>query len=162
MIRVNQAGELGAVRIYDGQLAVLREGPDAEAIRGMAAKEEEHLATFDRLLTERRVRPTLLSPLWHVAGYALGAATALIGPRTAMACTQAVEEVIDEHYAAQADRLGDDEAELRQLVEEFRADELAHRDEATARGAEEAPAYGLLTAAVKAGSKLAIWLSTRI
>lgn len=162
MIRVDQAGEFGAVRIYDGQLAVLSEGPDAEAVREMAAKEEEHLAAFDRLMAERRVRPTLLSPLWHVAGYALGAASAALGPRAAMACTQAVEEVIDAHYADQAARLGEDEAELRALIQRFRADELDHRDTARARGAAEAPAYPVLTAAVKAGSRLAIWLSTRI
>ncbi len=162
MIRVDQAGELGAVRIYEGQLAVLGKRPGAQVIREMAAKEAEHLAAFDRLMVERRIRPTLLSPLWHVAGYALGAATALMGPRAAMACTQAVEEVIEGHYARQAAQLGDDEADLRHLIEEYRADELAHRDTALAHGAAEAPAHGLLTLAIKAGSRLAVWLSTRI
>jgi len=108
------------------------------------------------------VRPTALQPFWHVAGYALGAATALLGERAAMACTVAVEEVIDRHYAEQADRLGDDEAALRETIEKFRADEIEHKDEALAHGAEAAPGYELLTAAVKAGSRLAIWLSTRI
>lgn len=162
MIRVDQAGEFGAIRIYEGQLAVLGKRPGAHVIRQMAAKEAEHLAAFDRLMIERRVRPTLLSPLWHVAGYALGVATALMGTRAAMACTEAVEEVIDEHYARQAARLGDDEAEVRELIEEYRADEQAHRDTALAHGAAEAPAHGLLTLAIKAGSRLAIWLSTRI
>ncbi len=162
MLRVNHAGEYGAVRIYEGQLAVLRRSGAARSLRHMAAQERRHLEAFDRLIGERRVRPTLLSPLWHVAGFALGAGTALLGPAAAMACTVAVEEVIDEHYARQAEQLGDDEAPLRATVEEFRADELAHRDEALRQGAEQAPAYPLLTGAVKAGSRLAIWLSERL
>ena len=162
MIRVDHAGEHGAVRIYEGQLAVLS-GTDAEApIREMAEQERRHLDGFDTLVADRRVRPTVLSPFWHVAGYALGAGTALLGPKAAMACTQAVEEVIDDHYAAQAEKLGDDEAELRDMIEEYRADEQAHRDTAVEQGAEEAPGYEILTGAVKAGSRLAIWLSTRI
>ena len=162
MIRVDHAGEYGAVRIYEGQLAVLAGTASEAPIREMAEQEKRHLAGFDALVAARRVRPTLLSPLWHVAGFALGAGTALLGPKAAMACTQAVEEVIDAHYAAQAARLGDDEAALRAMVEEYRADERAHRDRAVAEGAEQAPGYELLTAAVKAGSRLAIWLSTRI
>ena len=166
-IRVDQAGEFGAVRIYEGQLAALRWRGQGRSqahakIAAMARAEREHRAEFDRLLVERRVRPTLLSPLWSVAGFALGAATALMGEKAAMACTVAVEETIDEHYASQAAALGDDEAELRTTVEKFRADELQHRDEALASGAEEAPGYGPLTSAIKAGSRLAIWLSTRI
>jgi ubiquinone biosynthesis monooxygenase Coq7 len=166
-IRVDHAGEVGAVRIYEGQLAALRwtgraSGETARRIEAMARQEHEHRVTFDRLVVERRVRPTLLSPLWHVAGFALGAATALMGDRAAMACTVAVEETIDEHYAAQAARLGDDEADLRHTVERFRADELAHRDEALAAGAAETPGYEILSSAIKAGSRLAIWLSTRL
>ncbi len=162
MIRVDHAGEYGAVRIYAGQQAVLRRGAAAETIRGMAKTEAEHLARFAALIGERGVRPTALLPLWNAAGFALGAATALLGARAAMACTAAVEEVIEEHYADQAARLGDDEAALRGTIEEFRADEIAHRDEALAAGAEDAPGYEILTGAIKAGSRLAIWLSTRI
>jgi ubiquinone biosynthesis monooxygenase Coq7 len=167
VIRVDQAGEFGAVRIYQGQLAALRWTGRANSEAGrkiavMARAEREHNKTFDHLMTARRVRPTLLSPLWNVAGFALGAATALMGDKAAMACTVAVEETIDEHYASQAAALGDDEAELRATVEKFRADELAHRDEALASGAAEAPAYEALTAAIRTGSRLAIWLSTRI
>jgi ubiquinone biosynthesis monooxygenase Coq7 len=162
MIRVDHAGEYGAVRIYEGQLAILGEGPEAAAIREMAAQEKVHLENFGRLVADRRVRPTALTPLWHAAGFALGAASAALGPRAAMACTQAVEEVIDEHYADQAERLGDDEAELRTLIEDYRADEIHHRDVALEHGALEAPGHGLLTGAVKAGSRLAIWLSERI
>jgi ubiquinone biosynthesis monooxygenase Coq7 len=162
MIRVDHAGEFGAVRIYEGQLAVLGKSAAGSVIREMAEQERRHLEAFDRMLGDRRVRPTALQPLWHVAGFALGAATALLGPKAAMACTVAVEEVIDEHYRRQAESLGEDEAPLRDTIEEFRADELAHRDLALAHDARTAPAHDLLTAAVKAGSRIAIWLSTRI
>ena len=161
MIRVDHAGEYGAVRIYAGQLAVLGRGQSG-AIRHMAEQERRHLAAFDRLVAERRVRPTALSPLWHVAGYALGMATALLGERAAMACTVAVEEVIDEHYAGQSARLGTSDPEFRALVDEFHVDELAHRDTALAAGARDTPGYGLLSGLIKAGSRAAIWLSTRI
>lgn len=162
MIRVDHAGEYGAKRIYEGQLAVLGQRPDASPIRHMAAQEHRHLLAFDKLLVERRVRPTALHPLWHVAGYALGAATALLGREAAMACTVAVEEVIDEHYAKQAERLGADEPELKSMIEEFRAEESEHRDVALAEGAERAPAYDLLKGAIKAGARVAIWLAERI
>ena len=166
-IRVDQAGEFGAVRIYEGQLAALRltgrgNGAAGRKIAAMAAAERAHNKEFDRLLAARRVRPTALSPLWHVAGFALGAATALMGEKAAMACTVAVEETIDEHYAQQAAALGDDEADLRSTIEKFRADEIEHRDTALAAGAEQAPGYEALSTVIKAGSKLAIWLSTRI
>ena len=162
MIRVDQAGEYGAVRIYAGQRAFLRPGVAADAVDEMAAREEEHLAAFDALVAGRGVRPTALMPLWHVAGYALGAATALMGARAAMACTEAIEDVIDAHYAEQSAALGEDEAELRATIDEFRADEIAHRDLAVAHAAHDAPGYELLTRAVKTGSRLAIWLSTRV
>jgi ubiquinone biosynthesis monooxygenase Coq7 len=162
MIRVDHAGEVGAVRIYRGQLAVLGGTKAGAVIQRMAAAEARHLEAFDRLMAERRVRPTLLSPVWHVAGYALGAATAMLGPEAAMACTVAVEEVIDEHYRQQAETLGEDETALRDTIEEFRGEEVEHRDTALANAAREAPAYRPLTEAIKAGSRLAIWLSTRI
>ena len=162
VIRVDQAGEYGATRIYAGQLAVIRRGRAAGAIREMAEQERRHLAQFDRLMSERRVRPTALSPLWHVAGYALGAATALLGERAAMACTVAVEEVIDGHYARQAAGLGDGDPELSETIVSARADELAHRDTALAHEATEAPGYALLSSAIKSGARLAIWLSERL
>jgi len=162
MIRVDHAGEYGAVRIYAGQRAVLRRSAGVHAIDEMAEKEREHLAEFGRLVGERRVRPTALIPLWHVAGFALGTVTAMMGTRAAMACTVAIEEVIEEHYADQAAKLGDDEAELRETIEAYRADEIAHREEALAHEAERAPGYKLLSGAIKTGSRLAIWLSTRI
>ncbi len=162
MIRVNQAGEYGAVRIYEGQLAVLGDSADGPALREMAAQERRHLETFDRMMVERRARPTVMTPVWHVAGFALGAATALLGREAAMACTVAVEDAIDEHYADQAARLDESEAELKRTVEEFRADELAHRDAALAHGAEAAPAYPLLTRAIRDISRTAIWISKRV
>lgn len=161
IVRVDQAGEFGAVCIYAGQKAVLRHGPEAEAVREMADQEKHHLETFDRIVAERRVQPTVLGPLWQVVGYALGATTALIGPKAAMACTVAVEDVIDEHYAKQLDVLGVDEPELRAIIAEFRDDELDHRNTGLAHGAEDAPAYPALSAAIKAGSRVAIWLSER-
>jgi ubiquinone biosynthesis monooxygenase Coq7 len=162
MIRVDQAGEYGAARIYAGQLAVLGERQAGRAIREMAEKEAEHLERFDRMMNARRVRPTLLSPLWHVAGFALGAATALAGPRTAMACTEAVEEVIEDHYAAQKAALKGEDRELETLIEEARADESAHKARAVAEGARAAPAHGPVTAAIRCGTRLAIWLSERV
>jgi ubiquinone biosynthesis monooxygenase Coq7 len=128
----------------------------------MAVKEREHLGKFNELIVERRVRPTAMQPFWHLAGFALGATTALLGPRAAMACTVAVEEVIDEHYAGQVAKLGDDEEDLRNVCERFRQDEIEHRDTGLEHGAEQAPGYRALTGAIKAGSRLAIWLSERI
>ena len=163
MIRVDHAGEFGAVRIYEGQLAVLggRKSETADAIRKMAKQEQEHLAAFDTIINARRVRPTALEPVWRVAGFALGAATALLGEKAAMACTAAVEDVIDEHYAQQIARLDNDPA-LKERIEKFRADEIAHKNEALEHGAEEAPAYKLLSETIKAGCRLAIKLSERL
>ena len=163
ILRVDHAGEYGAKRIYDGQLAVLgKRSQEARQIRHMAEQELRHLRKFETLLADRRVRPTALTPLWHVAGYALGAATALMGARAAMACTVAVEEVIDEHYRRQADRLGPDEAELKAEILAFRDDEIGHRDTAEQAGGTTIPGYALLAGAIKAGSRLAIFLSERI
>ena len=169
MIRVDQAGEYGATRIYAGQLAVMgdRAAHSAE-VRAMADQEHDHLRAFDALAAQRGVRPTALQPLWSVAGYALGAATALLGPEAAMACTAAVEEEIDRHYTRQLDRLEaargtqDDDPELAGLIDRFRADERAHRDAALAAGAERAPAYPLISAAIRLGCRAAIRLSERI
>jgi ubiquinone biosynthesis monooxygenase Coq7 len=162
IIRVNQAGEFGAKRIYEGQLAVLGKTADGTIIKDMLKQEEQHLAKFNALVAERGVRPTALEPLWNVAGFALGAATALMGREAAMACTVAVEEVIGEHYAEQAAILGDNEPALKSTIEEFRQDELHHRDVSLENGAEQAPVYPVLTTAIKAGTRLAIWLSKRI
>ena len=163
MLRVDQAGEYGATRIYAGQLAVLRGNcPEAKLISRMAAQEERHLRRFDQLIAERRVRPTALQPLWNVAGFALGAVTALISEQAALACTDAVETEIDRHYASQIEELGEDDPELSSDIADFRADELEHRDTARAAGATNAFGYPLLTAAIRAGCRAAIELSKRI
>jgi 3-demethoxyubiquinol 3-hydroxylase len=162
MIRVDHAGEYGAQRIYQGQIAILGRGPKGDLLRHMLEQEERHLATFSRLVGERRVRPTALLPLWHLAGWALGAGTALLGTRGAMACTVAVEEAIDEHYRAQEEELGADEPELRETIADFRAEELEHRDIGLENEAELAPAYKALYAVIKTGCRVAIAVSERI
>jgi len=163
MLRVDQAGEVGAMRIYAGQLAVMGERhPAARAIARMAAQEARHRARFDAMVAERKVRTTMLGPVWHIAGFALGAATALIGPEAAMACTAAIETEIDRHYGKQLDALGDSDPELSETIAEFRAEEIEHRDTAIAAGAERAPAYPLLAAAIRFGCRAAIGLSKRI
>ena len=162
-IRVDHAGEYGAKRIYEGQLAVL--GADAHAgplLRHMKDQEQVHLDYFEAKLVERQIRPTALHPIWHVFGFALGAGTALMGKRAAMACTVAVEEVIDQHYARQAERLGADEAELRSTIERFRAEEEEHKDIGLANEAELTPGYRLLSGAIKVGCRAAIWASERV
>jgi len=163
MLRVDQAGEYGATRIYAGQLAVLRRNcPEAKLVSRMAAQEERHLARFDKLMAERRVRPTALQPLWNVAGFALGAATALMSEKASLACTDAVETENDRHYGRQLVELGEDDPELASDIREFRADELEHRDIAREAGATQAVGYPVLTAAIRAGCRVAIELSKRI
>ncbi|MCW8835576.1 MAG: demethoxyubiquinone hydroxylase family protein [Rhodospirillales bacterium] len=161
MLRVDHAGEYGAVRIYEGQLAILGKGAVAPVIRDMAEQERQHLTAFDNLIARRRVRPTALLPIWHVAGFALGAGSALLGEKAAMACTVAVEEVIDAHYEKQVESLENDEQELRETFARFRAEEIEHRDIGLEHGAEESAFHAPLTAAVKAGTRFAIWLSER-
>ena len=163
MLRVDQAGEYGATRIYAGQLAVLRRNaPESKLIARMAAQEERHLKRFNALMAERRIRPTALQPLWKVAGFALGAATALMSEKAALACTDAVETEIDKHYAAQLKSLGDDDRELAADIAEFQAEEIEHRDTAREAGATQAAGYPILTAAIRAGCRVAIELSKRI
>ncbi len=163
MLRVDQAGEYGATRIYAGQLAVMGQRSDeARAIARMAEQEARHRQVFDRMVAERGVRPTALQPLWHVAGFALGAATALLGPRAAMACTAAIETEIDRHYTEQLEQLGGEDPELSVRITEFRSEELEHRSTAIAAGAEQAPAYPLLSGAIRLGCRIAIKLSRNL
>jgi len=163
MLRVDQAGEYGATRIYAGQLAVLRRNsPESKLIARMAAQEQRHLDRFDQLIAERRVRPTALQPLWNVAGFALGAATALMSEKAALACTDAIETEIDKHYSQQLSELGEDDPELASDISEFRLDELDHLETARKAGATNAFGYPLLTAAIRAGCRMAIELSKRI
>jgi 3-demethoxyubiquinol 3-hydroxylase len=163
MLRVDQAGEFGATRIYAGQLAVMGDRvPAGRAIAGMAAQEEAHRRRFDALLVERGVRPTLLQPVWDAAGFALGAVTAAIGPEAAMACTAAIETEIDRHYGQQLEELGESDPELSAIIREFQQDEVEHRDHALAAGAERAPGYPVLFHAIRLGCRAAIALSKRI
>jgi 3-demethoxyubiquinol 3-hydroxylase len=163
MLRVDQAGEYGATRIYAGQLAVLpRNCPEAKLIARMAAQEQRHLKRFNALIADRQVRPTVLQPLWNIAGFALGAATALISEKAALACTDAIETEIDRHYGEQLAELGETDPELASDIADFRADELEHRDSARQAGATGAVGYPVLTAAIRAGCRMAIGLSKRI
>jgi ubiquinone biosynthesis monooxygenase Coq7 len=163
MIRVDQAGEYGATRIYAGQLAVLGSGsPAAHLVARMASQEERHLKRFNQLMAERRVRPTLLQPLWNAGGFALGAVTALLGEKAAMACTDAVETEIDRHYAEQLLELGDSDPELSADILDFQAEELEHRDVAREAGALDAPGYPVLTTAIRGICRVAIQLSKRL
>jgi len=162
MIRVNHAGEYGAQRIYAGQISVLGDTDIGEELRHMAAQEDEHLAAFEKLVVEEQVRPTILQPIWHVAGFALGAVTAAMGREAAMACTVAVEEVIVEHYEKQLKSLRKTRPDIAKQVQKFKEEEDQHRAIGIHHDAEQAPAYQLLRAAIRAGSKTAIWLSERV
>lgn len=162
ILRVDHAGELAAVQIYRGQKAVLGDAPAARHFAEMEAQEAVHLARFDRLLTERRVRPTAFAPVWRLAGFALGAGTALMGVKAAHACTEAVETVIGEHYASQVEELASRDPDLAAELSKFRDEELAHRDFAVEEGAREAPGYGVLAAVIRTGCRAAIKLSEKI
>ena len=166
ILRVDHAGELAAVQIYRGQMAGLGATPGQNRIAGqmaeMEAQEAVHLARFDSLLTEHRVRPTLMVPLWRLAGFALGAGTALLGEKAAHACTEAVESVIEAHYAAQIEELTDREPALAAELSTFRDEELAHRDLAVDEGAQSAPGYALLSAVIRSGCRAAIKISEKL
>lgn len=166
ILRVDHAGELGAVHIYRGQRAVFEAVPGRERIAAdlaeMQAHEQVHLDRFDKLLTETRTRPTLLAPVWRAAGFALGAGTALLGEKAAHACTEAVESVIEKHYAGQIAELERREPELAAELSKFRDDELAHHDKAVEEGARDAPGYRLLSAVIQAGCRAAIKISEKV
>ena len=166
MLRVDHAGEYGAVAIYRGQLAVFERQHGKERIigqlKGMAAEEQDHLDAFDKMLAAGHVRPTALSPVWNAAGFALGAATALLGEKAAHACTEAVETVIEEHYAAQIAEVQTERPELAADLSRFRDEELSHKDQAVAEGALDAPGYPLLAGLIRAGCRAAIKISERI
>ncbi|MEM8936274.1 MAG: demethoxyubiquinone hydroxylase family protein [Pseudomonadota bacterium] len=166
MLRVDHAGEYGAVAIYRGQRAVFDALPGKSALSAeiaeMEAGEAVHLETFDKILFERNIRPTLLAPIWNAAGFGLGAATALMGEKAAMTCTAAVEEVIEQHYAQQAEALAEDEPELAETVRQFREEELEHRTIAIDAGAQDMPGYGLLSAAIRLGCRAAIKIAEKI
>lgn len=162
MLRVDHAGEYGAQRIYAGQLAVLKNDASAPEIARMAEQEHAHLQRFNQLMNERRARPSALLPFWHVAGYALGAGTALLGRKAAMACTVAVETVIAEHYKNQIDTMPSDEPELKSTITQFREEELEHHDIGIAHDAEKMPGYALLSAIIRRTCRTAIWVAERV
>jgi 3-demethoxyubiquinol 3-hydroxylase len=166
ILRVDHAGELGAVHIYRGQRAVMNAAPRKDRIayqlQEMESQEAEHLAAFDTLLNNHKVRPTALAPVWRAAGFALGVGTALMGEKAAHACTEAIETVIEEHYAGQIDELKARDPELAETLTRFRAEELSHRDLAIEEGAREAPGYGLLAAVIRAGCRAAIKISEKV
>uniref|UniRef100_A0A7S2ZL53 5-demethoxyubiquinone hydroxylase, mitochondrial n=2 Tax=Rhodosorus marinus TaxID=101924 RepID=A0A7S2ZL53_9RHOD len=166
MIRVDHAGELGARQIYAGQLAIFRGTSLQPVIEEMAEQEKKHLNAFNRLISERRVRPTAMMPVWRVAGYALGFGSALVGKEAAMACTVAVEEVIAEHYNDQIRQLHEKgfekEEPLREMIKEFRDEELEHKDIGIEFDAEMAPMYKAMSQVIKAGCHAAIYISERV
>ena len=163
IIRVDHAGEYGATRIYDGQIAVFgKDSKIGKTIQHMADQEQEHIEKFNELLIEKRVRPTALLPIWNIAGFALGAGTALMGEKAAMACTVAVEKVIGEHYREQQDLLEDDEKELKKTIAKFEKDELEHHDIGLEHDAENAPGYKVMTKVIEIGCKAAIAISKKI
>jgi len=163
IIRVDHAGEYGATRIYDGQIAVFgKDSKIGKTIQHMADQEQEHIEKFNELIIEKRVRPTALLPVWNIAGFALGAGTALMGEKAAMACTVAVEKVIGEHYREQQNLLEDDEKELKKTIAKFEKDELEHHDIGLEHDAENAPGYKVMTKVIEIGCKAAIAISKKI
>ena len=163
IIRVDHAGEYGATRIYDGQIAVFgKNSKIGKTIQHMADQEQEHIQKFEELIVKNRVRPTALIPVWNVAGYALGVSTALLGEKAAMACTVAVETVIGNHYGEQLSLLEDDQKELKKTIKKFKADELEHHDIGIAHDAEKTPGYKVLSKVIEFGCKTAIEISKKI
>ena len=163
IIRVDHAGEYGATKIYAGQLAIFGNNSKiGKTIKHMADQEKKHIDTFNKLIIERRVRPTALMPLWNLTGFVLGATTALLGKKAAMACTVAVEDVIGKHYQKQAKQLGTKEPMLKKILLEFRDDELEHHDIGLENDAEKTTGYNILTKIIKTGCKTAIEISKKI
>eukprot|EP01083_Nonionella_stella_P065797 172693_1 len=166
MLRIDHAGEMAAVRIYEGQLATMRDRSEAATIQHMKRQEEEHVRWCKRSISEYRSRPSALMPLWEAAGFALGASTALIGKEAAMACTVAVETVIAEHYNDQLRTLSSEGFEkyeaLRQQIKKHRDEEIEHHDTGLEKGAEQAPMYEALTSVIKTGCQAAIWVAKRV
>jgi len=163
IIRVDHAGEYGATRIYDGQIAIFgKNSKIGKTIQHMADQEQEHIDKFNELILEYRVRPTALLPIWNIAGFALGASTALLGEKAAMACTVAVEKVIGEHYQEQLDLIQDDLKDLKKTISKFRDDELEHHDIGIEHDAENAPGYKIMTKVIEIGCKTAIAVSKKI
>lgn len=166
ILRVDHAGEYAAVHIYRAQKAVFEGRAGKAAIAAdmgeMQGQEAVHLARFEALLNAERVRPTIMTPVWRLAALGLGAGTALLGEKAAHACTEAVESVIEQHYADQISELADRDPQLAAELSVFRDEELAHHDHAVDHGSRDAPGYRLLSAVIKAGCRVAIKVSERV
>jgi 3-demethoxyubiquinol 3-hydroxylase len=173
MIRVNQAGELGAVQIYKGQMFVLRNTKDQPVLQHMADQEKVHYDTFNKTISDNSIRPTIMWPVWRVAGFSLGAITAMLGREGAMACTEAVETVIGKHYNDQLRELEEFKRssdcketvagleELKSTIRKFRDEELEHLDTAVKNEAQKAPLHSVISNVIKVGCGAAIWVSER-
>mgnify|MGYP006178151867 FL=1 len=166
IIRVDHAGERGAIKIYEGQLLALKTFKQNEflkrKIEEMKEHENEHYDFFDNEIKKRNIAPTKLLPLWDLMGVTLGFGTAMLGEKAAMLCTASVEEVIDDHYKNQTYKLKEDEKELKKKIEKFREDELHHKDIAYDNGATKKGLYGLLDKVIKTSSRIAISISEKI
>jgi 3-demethoxyubiquinol 3-hydroxylase len=165
-IRVDHAGERGAVKIYEGQLLALntfkKDDSLKKTIEEMKIHEKEHCDFFENEIKKRKISPTKLLPLWDLLGVGLGFGSTLLGKKAAMLCTASVEEVIDEHYLSQIKQLGDDEKNLKKKITKFRQDELNHKDIAYEKGATKKGPYSILDLVIKTGSKIAINISEKI
>ena len=161
IIRVDHAGEYGAKRIYQGQIAFTKNEKTRALLQEMLEHEKEHLDYFENEIKKQQLRPTIFQPMWHVAGYALGAITAIMGEKAAMACTYAVEDVIEDHYQQQIDKLKNEDSELKEKIIKFQAEEVHHKEIAIEYNAQEAPFFSALDKTIRTGSKMAIWLSER-
>ena len=165
-IRVDHAGERGAIKIYEGQLlalnTILKDESLKETILEMREHEREHCEFFENEIKKRNIKPTKLLPLWDLLGVGLGFGTTILGKKAAMLCTASVEEVIDKHYQDQINQLKDDEKEIKKKIIKFREDELHHKDIAYEKGASKKGVYSILDKVIKAGSKIAINISEKI
>mgnify|MGYP001358608698 FL=1 len=165
-IRVDHAGERGAIKIYEGQLLALntfvRDDDLKKTIQEMKAQEKEHCNYFENEIKRRNIKPTKLMPLWDLLGVGLGFGSTLLGKKAAMLCTASVEEVIDEHYEKQINQLKSDEKKLKEKITKFRQDELHHKDIAYEKGATKKGLYGILNKVIKIGSKIAINISEKV
>lgn len=163
LLRVNHAGEWAAVKIYEGQLRVLKDSPSASILRHMLDQESKHYKKFDTALYQHNIHPTLLQPFWERAAYGLGVVSALLGTKAAMACTVAVEEVIEDHYTHQLNHLpSDTPPQIQNLITECYQEEVAHKEIGNNHHAQDMKGYKAFTGAIKAGCRLAIWLSKRV
>ena len=166
IIRVDHAGERGAIKIYEGQLLALKTIKQDENLKNiieeMKEHEKEHLEYFEREIQIRKIKPTYMLPLWDLMGVALGFGTALLGKKATMLCTASVEEVIENHYDSQLKKIGDDEKDLKSKIEKFKSEEVEHKNIAYETGATNKGLYSVMDKVIRAGSRIAITISEKI